>query len=66
MLINFCPKDAMKGARKTPLKEVLEDYKDHKVIIRKINCNPLLFSNSKLNIALNFCCINKTIFLVAS
>lgn len=37
------------GVQITPLKEVLEDYKDHKVIIRKINCNPLLFSNSKLS-----------------
>ena len=36
------------GVQITPLKEVLEDYKDHKVIIRKIKCDPFAFNDHKL------------------
>ena len=36
------------GVQITPLQEIIDSYKDGCISIRKINCDPKLFSNEKL------------------
>ena len=36
------------GVQITPLQEIIDSYKDGYISIRKINCDPNLFSNEKL------------------
>ena len=36
------------GVQITPLQEIIESYKDGYISVRKINCDPKLFSNEKL------------------
>ena len=37
------------GVQITPLKEILENFSESKIIIRKVNCPPLTFTNKILN-----------------